>query len=187
MNANDRRDECEHFELLISCSIDGELTGDEQQELTVHLDGCSSCRQRCASFQTVTDLARQLGVVDGVPALKVVDPSSLGKQRIGHPVAGPWLRYAPYAALVSLVAGLLVWIGAVLPNPNRTDASEIVAPLVSLVQINSTRQEDQEFFKDSLELDMRALRLQIDALDDPQQRDELKEQFEQLLQRIKEI
>lgn len=188
MNANDRNPDCEHFELLISCGIDGELTGDERLELSRHLDECSSCRVRSVKFKKVNELAGQLGILDDATCTKVVVPVTIKSGSVGNPDRpGHWYRFVPYAALVGLAAGLVVWIGAFLPDSKHADASEVVVPLVSLMQINSTRQEDHEFFRESLELDLRTLKLQIDALENQDQRAHFRERYQRLLQRIKEI
>ncbi len=35
---------CEQYQILISGSLDGELTGEQQDALEAHLDGCPGCR-----------------------------------------------------------------------------------------------------------------------------------------------
>lgn len=45
---------CEKFQELISCLIDGEITGAEKAALDAHLEGCPSCR---AYFKLLSDIS----------------------------------------------------------------------------------------------------------------------------------
>ena len=174
--------------MLISCGIDGELSSDESGELSSHLDECSACRLRSAAFGRVNGLVICLGHAAEGPAMKVAD-SVVANVEIAskQTQTSLWTRSVPYAALVALAAALVVWLGVVMPGTKQASASEIVVPIVSLAHINSARQEDQAIFKESLELEMRTLRLEIKLLDDKgASKNDLEKQYEQLMRRIKE-
>ena len=185
MNDNDQAFNCRQFELLISCSLDGELTENEQLELTRHLQHCHSCNLRRESFLKVNELAGRLGIVDEMPGRRVVVPATFdsAERKSGQ----LWASYTPLAGLAGIAAAILIWLGVYLPGSKSADASEIVVPLVSLAHINSTRQEDQAILKESMELDLRTLKIQMDSMGDEDRMIELNRQFEQLLKRLKEI
>ena len=96
--------------------------------------------------------------------------------------------YVPYAALAGLLAIVAVSLGMVLSGARRADAGEIVDPIVSLAHINSTRQADQAILKESLELDLRTLRLEIELLNDVNQsKSTFREKHDLLLKKINDI
>jgi hypothetical protein len=71
------------------------------------------------------------------------------------------------AALVLLAWSLTNWTAQLRELAPSHAEVDILSPLVSLAEINSERIRDQELFRESLELDLRALKLRVYSLDKP--------------------
>ena len=104
------RDRHETFEELISASLHGDLTDDEQRRLDAHLTGCASCRSTQAAFSD------QRRIMAGLR--HVAPPRDLGARvRAGieagaHP-AQPWWKRPP-TIFAGIGGGLAVVAGALL-------------------------------------------------------------------------
>ena len=58
--------ECSRIETLLTPFVDGELPGDEQQEMTRHLQACAPCRAKVAAERSVRSLAGRWEDVFGI-------------------------------------------------------------------------------------------------------------------------
>ena len=70
---------------------------------------------------------------------------------------------------------------------DKPDTEELLAPLVSLTEINSQRIEDQRFLRDSLELDLRTLKLQLASLESEDASAALSDRIDGLMQKLAEF
>jgi anti-sigma factor RsiW len=99
----------EPFEELISASLHGDLTADEQARLDAHLDTCAQCRETLASF------SEQRRIMAGLR--HVAPPRDLGARvrtgiERGEGADLPWWRRP--IALAGIGGGLAVVAGALL-------------------------------------------------------------------------
>jgi hypothetical protein len=100
----------EPFEELISASLHGDLTADEQARLDAHLDTCAQCRATLAAF------SEQRRIMAGLR--HVAPPSDLGA-RVRTGIASgaaadlPWWRRRPFV-VAGIGGGLAVVAGALL-------------------------------------------------------------------------
>ncbi len=104
------RDRHETFEELISASLHGDLTTDEQRRLDAHLTGCASCRSTQGAFSD------QRRIMTGLR--HVAPPRDLGARvragiEAGAHAAQPWWKRPP-AIFAGIGGGLAVVAGALL-------------------------------------------------------------------------
>jgi anti-sigma factor RsiW len=84
---SDRSGRHEHYEVLISASLSGDLSAAEQAELEAHLRECAICRATMAAF------AEQRRMVGGLR--HIAPPRDLNARLRGRIAAGaalPWWR-----------------------------------------------------------------------------------------------
>ena len=95
---------CEYFEELISCLIDGEITDDEKLELEKHLDECTSCRELYNTYSALFGRAELVdppeellsGVMEAVRDLPAGKKPDSGKRMY------LFVRYIAAAACLAL-------------------------------------------------------------------------------------
>jgi len=87
-------------------------------------------------------------------------------------------------AVAATVAGvMLTWT----ERKGGTDETvDIVGPMVSLSKINSHRMRDQELYRESLEMDLRTLRVQLVQMSDSKT-DVFFNRIDRLMERIDEV
>ena len=177
---------CCDFELLLSCSFDGELSSQEEALLAAHLAECDACCARQKHFLKVNTLIESLGRVDEpIQQTRVVVPAR--KENIESVSRNRWWAFIPLATLAGTAAAIFIWLGGLMPaNSGHANGDEIVTTLVSLVEINSERLSDQQMLRNSLEYELRTLRLQIDSLEEHEQ-ESFRGQYEQLFDKILNI
>lgn len=136
------RDRHTEFEELISSSLQGDLTADEQRRLDAHLDTCPTCRATLAAF---SDQRRIMAGLRHVPV-----PRDLGarvRAGVEQREAGRRWWQRPPAIVAGIGGGLAVVVGALLAlvllnnnpdDPQVGDASpspSLSAPVVSATAI----------------------------------------------------
>jgi hypothetical protein len=171
---------CDDFQPLISASLDDEISDEEMQLLGSHFQQCADCRRRSKSYRQIsglvrsTDLWRWLSeeeferVSKAYPSKQMVYSSQL-ENRAGR-ASHRWFWSGAgltAAALVLLAWSLTNWTWQRRELAPSYAEVDILSPLVSLAEINSERIRDQELFRESLELDLRALKLRVYSLDKP--------------------
>lgn len=158
---------CEtRFEAL-SALLDGELVGAEQAELEQHLQRCARCR---------SELER-LEAADGLLVGVVPEPSAELEIKIRRALAavpdaepGPAApmsrrglrsvaRYAS-AALVLIAVSLVI-----LVTSDQAGASRAVEPLVAIEALNEQAEKDQQTLFQTLEWELRSLRLELACME----------------------
>lgn len=181
-----QKQSCEYFELLISAASDGEISRDESTELAGHIDRCSSCRQRRQNFDAVSrallgDFAGDFKTEDAaVSRLMLAGKTGINQQRQSK---HKWVVLASLAAAVTITAVLL----NLNIDQNERDGRrvDLATPVVRLTEITTQRLHDQEMLRESLELDVRTLKLQTQTLDDDRA-EEILDRIELLLERIEQ-
>ena len=159
---------CDDFGLLISLALDNEISPDEQALLSAHVKTCTECRERSQNFSRIAHEVGAIGTVDEFESMACVSntKSMLGKPPgrgdRGSRFRGWWFATSLVAA-AGLAAVLVNWNAQAIPAQGNVD---IVGPMVSLSEINSRRILDQEMLRESLQLDLRTLKLQLYALND---------------------
>ena len=159
--------------------------------MSSHLKQCSACRQRQQNFEMV-DRAL-LGVVGDsaqrVDAVAAPVVSLTAKPKTGS-VPTDRIHWKRRLATIGSLAGAAV-AALVMMNWNVVENDvprvrvDLTTPVVKLAKINSQRMQDQELLRESLELDVRTLKLQTLSLDD-ERADEMLDRIELLLNRIKQ-
>ncbi|HEX2843628.1 MAG TPA: zf-HC2 domain-containing protein [Candidatus Limnocylindria bacterium] len=104
------RDRHETFEELISASLHGDLTADEQRRLDAHLTGCASCRSTQAAFSDQRQIMAGLRHV--APPRDLSARVRAGIEAGAHPTQPWWKR--PPAIFAGIGGGLAVVAGALL-------------------------------------------------------------------------
>jgi hypothetical protein len=104
------RDRHESFEELISASLHGDLTDDEQRRLDAHLTGCASCRSTQAAF---SDQRRIMAGLRHVAPPRDLSARVRAGIEAGAHAAQPWWKRPP-AIFAGIGGGLAVVAGALL-------------------------------------------------------------------------
>ena len=193
MNKQTDTESCESYELLISCAMDDESTAEESRRLEEHLAACASCRAQQKKFENVNQAVFSLGQSESeiLPAGVNVIPPGKPAQELTKPAPAQSLfarrqRMAGWAALVTAAMIALVLLR---PDPElrqKENPIDILGPVVSLTEINSQRMLDQELLIESLELDLRTLKLQLAVLNDSGE-DEVLGKIDALMQKIDQV
>ena len=181
---------CELWEILISCGLDDELTDQEQSLLTQHVQECSSCGEMQIRMEQLNQVMRgQVVQLDhrypAVPPAPVCLPPR--KPELKRPFVKPTARFLVHAALAASAVIALVLFSLAVSMSRTSDSVEIRNPLVALNRINTERIEDQRFLRDSLELDLRTLKLQVATLDSGDAATGLLNRIDDLMKKIDEF
>jgi len=193
MNPNNLH--CEPFEPMVSAMIDGELSPEEQTLLDEHLGDCESCQQVVRDFHSIN------GAVDSLSSF----PESSDflqetaftetfvvthqKQSLENWIS-VW-RLVPLAAVATLLIGLFL---VTAQPPQKATAEQLspeqfVKPLSDLNRINQQQHRDQELMLRTLGMDLRALKLELNQLENagPEDRTRFESQIEAMLQRVQQF
>ncbi len=101
---------CEEFEILISASIDGEATEEEEQILESHLHGCAACQGILNEFSALHTLSQELETKEPPPGFRQRVTQRIDRQP--HKVLA-WRRlprfvYALSLALLVIISGTII-------------------------------------------------------------------------------
>ncbi len=151
--------DCAGFEELASAALDGEATPAEREALDAHLVRCDGCREEAERFRRL-DRALAADAPAGPPALAarvdaIVRPAPVVPERRR--------RFAPLAA----AAALLVVAGALLDSGDRTEAVAGDLPLREIAELQRRSLDDQALLMETMRWELRALRLEVRALGEP--------------------
>ena len=112
---------CDRCAILLSRQLDGDLTTEEERELSAHLAVCPDCRALAEELTGMTDVLRDLPEVEPPEELKErilqavreeqrVLPAELSSAACGRSRRSMWRRAAAMAAaVVVLVGAATVW------------------------------------------------------------------------------
>ena len=185
MKPNEQK--CEPFELLISAMIDGELPADQRSELDAHLEQCESCVGLLDDFQNVDCVVESIGFEHN-PNANITETFVVTRQK---PSMKNWLsvwRLVPLAGVAALMVGLFLVMTqpALKATAEQLTPEEFVRPLADLNRINIQQQRDQELMLRTLGMDLRALKLELNQLENagPEDRLRLEKQIETMLDRV---
>lgn len=109
---------CERYLDLISTRLDGELTAQEEADLTAHLQRCPACRAIAQDMQTLHSSLAELGEVDAPAELfqgvisKIRAEKRQARRRLVHQLSG-------LAACLVLCVGVLRVADATYSEYNR--------------------------------------------------------------------
>ena len=175
---NDYEQSCEYFEILISSAIDGEASEDERVELADHLDHCHGCRQRKLNFEMVNTRLAEVVMPDDFSVVASAATYFPGKKK---QIVSRSRKFR-LTVLASAAAVAILMMNLTFENEpgSRTD---VVTPLVQLAEINSQRLRDQELMRESLEYELRTLKLQTESLDENNAR-EILDRIDRLMEKI---
>ncbi len=181
---------CEQFAPLISAMIDGELELDAAVQLNEHLESCQACQQRAARFRQLDGLVFQNSQpLSGKPLAKTVVTKFSAAQP--HSLTRTLMRWVPLATAAAILVGLMV---ATFPSSRSTvTAEQIARPLAELEMINADHRESQERMRKIMELDLRALKLELAQLDENNgeavttQKKQLEQHVDQLIERVNQF
>lgn len=171
---------CEDFRILISASLDDELTIEERLILESHLVTCGECQRVEASYVQVNRLVRH----DLAESERILTPKERRQSNARRETMAQ-MRWVGLAAAVSL---LLFSLAAVLMRSPTASASQMMAPLAEAHRISQHQRVAQETVLQTLEWELRALRLQLAAAKaSPDHRDALDQRLETLLARVDHV
>ncbi len=99
------------------------------------------------------------------------------------------IRVIPAAVAATVLVGLFAFNGAGKAEATATQvrAAEIAVPLVSYSQMNFQRMRDQQALAETLDLELRALKLEIASIKDQEKSKALTAAIDALLEKIKSI
>jgi len=182
--------DCENFEPMVSAMLDGELLPGEQAQLDAHLDQCQSCGNLVKDFQSVDDAVATLGTraKGNESENRVTETFVVTRQKQS---VKNWLsvwRLVPLAGVAALLIGLFLVMSqpASTATAEQLSAEEFVKPLTDLNRINLQQQRDQDLMLRTLGMDLRALKLELNQLENagPEDRQRLEKQIETMLERV---
>ncbi len=191
----DRLKSCEDWGVLISCGLDGELTAQEHLRLADHLRQCPACRSTQTRWNQVHQLLRRQVDLPNhrgrrSASEKVVNETAcqpFPRPHLQRPAATAAPRFGVNVSIAATAVVALLLLSLV-PLIRRTgETRNTVAPLVVLTRINSERIEDQKVLRDSLELDLRTLKLQVATLDSGEAATGFLNRIDRLMKRIDEF
>ena len=172
---------CEAFEILISSRIDGEIGRSEEIELDRHLESCSKCRLLEDRFAKVDGMVASTADINFSSDAKAqLKPKSIPSIQFKR----NWLSVASLVGAAAIAIVIIQWNWTA---PGTENSIDIATPIVSLSEIYSHRIHDQELMRESLEMDLRTLKLQLFALNestDPETTDALLIRINNLMEKI---
>ena len=157
---------CEAFGVLISAEMDGELTELERDLLNDHLANCQTCQNRKEAFARIDETLFEstLQALHHSNSTLVKEPG--GRQSHDPVVHRRWsanlLRAVPFAAAAAVMAGLFV---SAWPVGETVTAEEIAVPLAEFEMLQDERRSSQDQVLEFFELELRALKLQLAAIE----------------------
>ncbi len=173
---------CDEIQPLLSAQMDGELTLPEERIIAQHLAACTACRRQL-------DL---LGSVDAFVASTVElsdDFLSRLSVRRRHPRRPAVVRRPWVGAIAALAAGLLLAATLFFPSKQvRIPTQQVINPLVALEMIDQHEEEARRSIRDTLALEVRALKLELQRADlDPATDAALMKRVERLESKVDEL
>jgi anti-sigma factor RsiW len=186
---------CVEYQSLLSAEMDGELDERELVALRQHLAECADCSRWQAAAGRLN--ARVAALLDDQFAEQVGELclNSRRREDLAVPkaalVAFPtnatrnarWFWAA--AAMLFLGAGISL---AIYANRKPPVSTVSVQPLVDLHAINVQSERDQQAVLETVELELRAMKLQMRRMDlDPAERDQLENRIESLFAKTRSL
>lgn len=176
---------CEDFEMLLSCCLDGEISADEQEQLIPHLAICDSCRERKNQFESINRAVYQLGEpTENRFITKRIGPSGVEPLPARDSILSYSRQRLGYATLAATAVIVLLTLNVNDFFAPRANANELAGPMAALVEINSERIRDQEFLRETLELDLRTLKLELAIVGQQNSADLILGRIEKLMERL---
>lgn len=195
-------DECTAFEILISADLDGELDEIESVELQRHLTTCSycrdwhaTCRQLAVAVASVatdrlsSDRSLFTATFNGreQPALSAENsspaPKPHGQSRNPSHGSGRWF--------LTIAALLLVGIGLSFAFFSRHRAglgTLNVEPVAAMHAINLQTEQDQQATLRAVEMELRAMKLEVNRLQlEPADRAQIENRLDSLLTKARQL
>ena len=163
---------CTFFEPLVSAMLDNELELHEREQLELHLERCSHCKELLRAFGQVDSaveipLSERLGSVSRIsitpkPPIKTLPV----KRQSGNRWPSVW-KLISLAAAATLLVSLAI---TAIPGPRTATAEQIsadqfVQPMKDLRRINLQRQQDQDLMLRTLGMDLRSLKIELNQLE----------------------
>src|SRR3974390_3929920 len=124
---------CEKMETRILGYADGSLKESERREVEKHLASCAPCSLRLKEFRAVSDLLRELPMIEPSDAFDTRVRALVAAEPVARQSWWAWLDFSPriaVAASMLLIAALYLGISgtrpvANLPDPQTADAQMI--------------------------------------------------------------
>jgi anti-sigma factor RsiW len=171
--------------------IDGELESDSADQLNAHLEVCETCRRRTATYRQLDSLIFRDAVPKPGESLPKVSAFSKQHPIESHGLTRTMMRWVPLATAAAILVGLMV---TTFPdNRSTVTAEQIARPLAELEIINADHRESQERMRKMMELDLRALKIELSQLDEGDgeaiaaQKQQLEQHVNQLIERVSQF
>ena len=144
--------QCDHFEMLISALIDGELDERERIAALDHLLTCASCREFYRAARELQELVFAQPVASAEASFAPAATPKTPRRWLPFPCLAAIPRWAYGAAAVLAVATLL-WTGGVLHQDVETHpAIPTEEPLTITLGENPDQMDDARFLALTVEL-----------------------------------
>lgn len=179
---------CEPFQLMISELLDGELNQADSLAVQKHLDNCTQCRHTASAFQQANNAVANLAnhrqpdlpqKINGQQTARGSAPSNPNTLR-------RWLMIA--AAVVVLVGLSAAFVQTTSPvSAKEFSAQEFARPLKDLHLLNMQQASDQELMLRALNMDLRAMRLELNQIPDSKEQDGLKSEIDLMLAKVRQF
>ena len=176
--------QCEASEELISASLDEELTIEERLQLEDHLATCATCREMESRLTGVNRLLQQsrsdMSVSSGLGLLGRSGAPAVNASAVGTANwRSNWIGVAAAAAIILLVTA------ATLIRSPEVAANPMLGPLTEARQISAQQRNVQETVLQTMEWELRTLKLQLAELEaDPAIEQKLTNRLQRLLDRV---
>lgn len=185
--------DCDSFELLISASIDDDLSDSEQDILNEHLDSCSNCQQLALEFASVNTAVELLGCErqDVETAKNNLAETSKPLLVAAEDTKTNWFsvwRLIPIgvAATLAVCLAITAWPNPKPVNANQISPEQITKPILELETLNQRKQKDQDLMLRTLGMDLRAMKLEINQLDpESDERKRLEAQIDSMITKVR--
>ena len=179
-------DRCEQHAESLSALLDGELEAGAARAFEAHLEDCSLCRAKLAAFQTVDQGLTQRTTLPSVDHEARVRAAVQARRRGARPTgpvrSGTRLLKLATAALVLIAVSLVV-----LVTSDEAGAHRAAVPIATIELLNEQERQDQNTLLETLEWELRSLKLQIGSLRlEPTEQAALSERVERLLRQIEQ-
>ncbi len=180
---------CIDYEMMISASIDNELSSDEQTQLDYHLQSCGPCRQQFDTFQLLEVQLRQDDNASAIPINGTMLMARAADAKRDVAYARPRSRAGRNFLMLSGAAAALAAI--VVPQwnteqPQNSIDHDLFRPISELERINEQSTQQQRDLARSMEYELRAIRLELASFrEDPDTNAALNDKIDSMLTQVR--
>jgi anti-sigma-K factor RskA len=179
---------CEPFELMISELIDGELNDSDTRDVQEHIQDCAACQELHSQFARVNAAVESLSANDRRLISAFADAKPRTEKSQTNVQRFAWRLIALSTAAALLFAVFVTFY----PTTNSLTAKEFspqdfAQPLKELHVLNMHQERDQELMLKTLSMDLRAMKLELNQLNDSEEQGELASEIDLMLAKVNQF